>query len=94
MSDRYYYPEELLSVEEVLIHQTKEQLEKNYAQTTLNVYELTDEQAAQLFKAGVGSGSVREGNWVSAKTVLINGEPVLRIKFRGSHTQNVLPFTS
>lgn len=85
--DPYYCPEALEPVEEVLDQQTETQLNRHYAQTAYNVYELTDGLAAELARAAEGSGSVFTGNWVPAKTVLINGEVVLYFKFKGSHVK-------
>ena len=92
MTDHYHYPETLDPVQEKLDHQTKEQFEKNYAQTVRHVYELTYEQAQMFYQIGVGSGS--GGNWVPAKAVFINGEVVLRIKFRNTTVLDVLPYTA
>lgn len=92
--DPYYCQEELSPAEEVLDRQTDHQLNRNYAQTTHNVYELSDLLAAELARAGCGSGLAITDDWVPAKTVLINGEIVLYIKFKGNHVKMMLPCKS
>ena len=94
MTEHYYYPEKLEPVQEILDHQTDEQFGKNYAQTMRNVYELTDEQAQMLYRIALGSGTPYEGDWEPAKAVFINGEAVLRIKFRNTTVLDVLPYTA
>ncbi|WP_144241843.1 hypothetical protein [Pseudomonas chlororaphis] len=94
MPGHYHHPERLEPVQEVLDRQTPEQYQKNYAQGMYNVYELTDEEARTLFDAGVGTGSIFEGNWVPARVVHINGEVVIRLKFRGTTAYSSLPCTA
>lgn len=93
MTEHYHYPEKMEPVKVNLDEQTPEQLQKNYAQTMYNTYELTDEQLRELYNAGVGTGSAYEGNWVPARVVHINGEVVIRLKPRGTTTYTMMPFT-
>lgn len=93
MTEHYHHPEQLEPVQVNLDAQTPEQLQKNYAQTTRNTYELTDEQARELYNAGVGTGNAYDGNWVPARVVHINGEVVIRLKLRGTTAYTMMPFT-
>ncbi|NMX94270.1 MULTISPECIES: hypothetical protein [unclassified Pseudomonas] len=93
MTEHYHYPEKLEPVQVNLDQQTDEQLQKNYAQTMYNTYELSDDQLRELHSAGVGTGSPFDGNWVPARVVHINGEVVIHLKPCGTTTYTVLPFT-
>jgi len=93
MTEHYHYSEKLEPVQVDLNAQTPEQFTKNYAQTTLNTYELTDEQAQEIYNAGVGTGNAYDGNWVPARVAHINGEVVIRLKLRDTTAYTVLPFT-
>lgn len=86
MADPYEYflPQE--PVNECLDKQTAHQLLKNYAQGTHSVYELNDEQFDEVLKLVRGSGNFFTGDWVDGRPVTINGEALLRIKQRGTHS--------
>jgi len=91
MSNPFNLPDRLEPVAVCLGKQAPEQLEKNYAQGTHNVYELTDEQAQLLYRTVMGSGAGITKNWVPGRSVEINGEAVLYIKFKGEHTHHIFP---
>ena len=76
-------------VDECLNKQTDHQLERNYAQCTHNVYELSDELFAEIANIVFGTGSVFTGDWVPGRPVTINGERLLWIKRRGDHVNIV-----
>lgn len=87
----YFHEETLDPVDVVLDHQKKENLDKNLAQTSLYVYELTDEQARLLYSKAMGSGSAYTGDWIPGANVHINGERVIYIQSKGSFVKTVLP---
>lgn len=91
MPNPFNLPDRLEPSTACLDNQTDDQLGKNYAQCTYNVYELTLEQAQLLYRTVMGSGLDVQNNWVPGRPVEINGEPVLYIKFEGSHTYHPLP---
>ncbi|UHG95788.1 hypothetical protein [Pseudomonas sp. 7-41] len=91
MPNPFNLPDRLEPSVACLNKQTDDQLEKNYAQCNHNVYELSLEQAQLLYRTALGSGSAIQKNWIPGRAVEINGEPVLYIKFEGSHTHHVLP---
>lgn len=91
MSQHYHYPEKLEPTQEILDHQTDEQLVKNYAVTEWNVYELDNDQCEEIFNIASGSGNFFLGNWIKSRPVTINGENLLRVKKAGSHVMFVMP---
>ncbi|MDP9523708.1 hypothetical protein [Pseudomonas putida] len=80
-------------VTQVLDHQTDYQLRKNFAQTFYNVYELTDDQAQEVNRVGLGFGNFFDGSFIEGRTVTINGEVVLSLKMRGSNVYLRMPCT-
>lgn len=93
MASPYYFNDELKAVPEKLERQTQEQFYRNYAQTGLHVYELSDAQLETIYVAAMGCRSVYTEDWVPGRCVYINSEVVLRLKPRGTTTLTVLPFT-
>ncbi|MDF3134506.1 hypothetical protein [Pseudomonas extremaustralis] len=89
MADPYEYSLSQLPVEEILDRQTDEQLVKNYAQTTWNVYEISDDQYAEIYRIVFGTGHAFAKNWVGGRPVTINGETLQWIKRRDSHVRVV-----
>ncbi|MGZ9738075.1 hypothetical protein ACXX83_06475 [Pseudomonas sp. GNP012] len=78
-------------VDECLNKQTDHQLERNYAQGTHNVYELSDAQFDEVYKLVAGSGNFFTGDWVESRPVTINGEALMWLKQRGDHVRIIVP---
>lgn len=85
MTEPYDYPHVFLPVSVDLKQQTDEQLEKNYAVTSQNTYELSDEQRDEICRVLEGTGLTFTEPMVLGRPVRINGENLIHLKNKGSH---------
>ncbi len=85
MSEPYDYPQILLPVSVDIKARTDEQRKKNFALTSKNTYELSDEQRDEICRVLEGTGLTFTEPMVLGRPVRINGENLIYLKNKGSH---------